>query len=157
MILRIFEAIPEDFREKIVILPHPLFAEAAKNSDFKLKRYMQFNVKYDWILRDTRVLITDYSSIAYDAFYRGCRVIFYWEELNYCLEQYGQNTKLMLNENNVYGDICYNQNDLRECFDHNYFHAQSHLYKERYRKIVEFDDNKNTDRLINSLKKEKII
>lgn len=157
MILRIFEAIPEDFREKIVILPHPLFAEAAKNSDFKLKRYMQFNVKYDWILRDTRVLITDYSSIAYDAFYRGCRVIFYWEELNYCLEQYGQNTKLMLNENNVYGDICYNQNDLRECFDHNYLHAQSHLYKERYRKIVEFDDNKNTDRLINSLKKEKII
>ena len=55
-----------------------------------------FDVKYDDILKHTKLLITDYSSIAYDAFYRGCNVIFYWEELQECLEAYGPSTKLMI-------------------------------------------------------------
>ncbi|NJE44972.1 CDP-glycerol glycerophosphotransferase family protein [Massilimicrobiota sp. SW1139] len=157
MILRIFDAIPQKYDDKIVILPHPLFVEAAINSDFKLKKYMVFDCKYDTILRDTKVLITDYSSIAYDAFYRGCRVIFYWEELDYCLEQYGRNTKLMLNEENVYGDVCYCKEDLIKCFENNYNNPQDSIYKDRYQKIVEFHDNQNTERLIQSLKNEKII
>ena len=127
------------------------------NNEFSLKKYMRFNVKYDELLRQTKVLITDYSSIAYDAFYRGSRVIFYWEELEQCLENYGENTKLMLNENNVFGDICYCKEDVSQVIDDNYDNPQKEVYKERYNHLVEFHDGKNTERLIEQLKQEKII
>ena len=64
-----------------------------------MKKYIKDNVSYDDILRDTAVLITDYSSIAYDAFYRGANVIFWWKEKDFCMEQY--NGHLMLNEDNL--------------------------------------------------------
>lgn len=157
MLQRIFDNIPKKYHEKVIILPHPLFIEAARGSDFDLKKYMMFDCKYDTILQNTKVLITDYSSIAYDAFYRGCRVIFYWEELNYCLENYGKNTKLMLNRDNVFGDICYNGEDVSKCIENNYSYEQKQVYKDRYSKIVQFHDGKNTQRLINALRQEHIV
>ena len=157
MLERIFLAIPKDFRDRLILLPHPLVYQAAKNSDFELKKYMKFNVKYDDILRYTKVLITDYSSIAYDAFYRGCNVIFYWEELDHCLEKYGPSTKLMLNRGNVFGDICYNASELRNVIERNFNNGQNDLYKRNYSKLVEFHDGKNTARLIDHLEKENII
>ncbi|MDE6952249.1 MAG: CDP-glycerol glycerophosphotransferase family protein, partial [Erysipelotrichales bacterium] len=157
MLQRIVSGINDTYREHLVILPHPLFYKSAMNCEFELKKYMQFNVKYDEILRQTCVLITDYSSIAYDAFYRGSRVIFYWEELESCLEKYGKNTKLMLNKDNVFGDICYSTKDIEQVIDDNYHLEQKKMYQERYNQIVEFHDGKNTKRLIARLKSEKII
>lgn len=157
MLERIEKSIDDIYKDKLIILPHPLFYKAAENNDFPLKKYMKFNVKYDEILRETKILITDYSSIAYDAFYRGCNVIFYWEELEECLSNYGKNTKLMLNKDNVFGDICYNVNDLKNNLDRNYNESQLEIYKERYNKLVEFHDGKNTDRLIKLLIKERIL
>lgn len=106
---------------------------------------------------EARVLITDYSSIAYDAFYRGTRVIFYWEEKNECLANYGPTTKLMLNEANVYGDYFYSTDGLRESIEYNYYNPQSSEYKDKYSKIVTYHDGHNTDRLIKFLKNDKII
>lgn len=157
MLERIVSGIKEKYLDRLIILPHPLFYKAAMNNEFSLKKYMRFNVKYDELLRQTKVLITDYSSIAYDAFYRGSRVIFYWEELEQCLENYGENTKLMLNENNVFGDICYCKEDVSQVIDDNYDNPQKEVYKERYNHLVEFHDGKNTERLIEQLKQEKII
>lgn len=157
MLERIVEGIGKNNRKHLIILPHPLFYKAAKENDFYLKKFMKFNVKYDEILRQTRVLITDYSSIAYDAFYRGSRVIFYWEELEENLENYGFNTKLMLNFNNVFGDICYNSEDLSQVIDENYYHDQKENYINNYNQIVEFHDSKNTERLIEILKVDGIL
>lgn len=157
MVHRIFSAIPEKYREKIVILPHPLFFDAVKNSENELKEYFNFEAKYDDILKQTKVLITDYSSIAYDAFYRGANVIFYWEEKDECLENYGPSTKLMLNHENVYGDICYNQDDLEKVFKKNYVNGQSAEYRERYGRLVQYHDGRNTERLVEMLEKENII
>lgn len=157
MLKRIVAGIDQTYRNRLIILPHPLFYKAAQDNEFELKQYMKFNVKYDEILRDTAVLITDYSSIAYDAFYRGSRVIFYWEELEECLEKYGQNTKLMLNNQNVFGDVCYNNGDLEKVLKKNYELAQQDTYIERYKKLVEFHDGKNTERLIDQLQNEHIL
>lgn len=154
---RIFHAIPKQYHDKVIILPHPLFVESAKDSEFDLKKYMLFEVKYDHILQHTRLLITDYSSIAYDAFYRGCNIMFCWEELQYCLENYGPSTKLMLNESNVFGKICYNTNDITDNFEMIYFNEQQEQYIKNYQKIVTYHDGNNTKRLIQFLKENKIL
>ncbi len=157
MLVRIYESIDEKYLENLIILPHPLFYKATQKSEFELKKYMLFDVKYDDILKNTKVLITDYSSIAYDAFYRGCNVVFYWEELEECLGHYGPSTKLMLNKDNCFGDICMNQDDLKEVLEKNYTSNQSEVYISNYREIVSFKDGKNADRLLESLEKDKII
>lgn len=157
MIERMVNSIPHKYREKLMILPHPLFYDAIKDADFELKKYLNVNEKYDDILKETRILITDYSSIAYDAFYRGCNVIFYWEEKDECMEKYGPSTKLMLNENNVFGDICLKPRDLTNALEVNYYHGQDDVYKERYSRLVDFHDGQNTERLIEFLRKDEII
>lgn len=157
MIIKIIYSIPEEYRSNVIVLPHPLIAETIVNIDDNILKYMNFENKYDDLLKDTRVLITDYSSIAYDAFYRGSNVIFYWEEKDCCMNCYGHNTNLMLNEENCFGDICYNPEDLRNVFEKNYFGSQHEKYILNYKKIVQFNDNKNTERVIDFLKKDKII
>lgn len=157
MVSRIFESIPDKYKDKLIILPHPLIAEMITEFDDDMKKYMNFKDKYDDLLKQAKVLITDYSSISYDAFYRGSNVIFYWEEKDYCMEQYGEGTKLMLNEENCFGDICYKPDQLSEVIEKNYLQDQNKKYIDNYRKIVEFNDNKNTERLISYLKKDKLI
>lgn len=109
------------------------------------------------MLKQAKILITDYSSIAYDAFYRGSNVIFYWEEKDESLENYGENTKLMLNPDNAFGDICMNASDLSACIVRNYESGQVPLYRKRYKELVTFEDGENTDRLIECLKKDEIV
>ena len=157
MIERIFNSIPKELHKNVVILPHPLFWNAVKDADFPLRMYLNVDSKYDDILKETKVFITDYSSIAYDAFYRGSNVIFYWEEKDECMENYGPSTKLMLNESNAFGDICMNTDDLGKVFQSNYENGQKEIYKKNYKNIVQFHDGKNTERLIEMMKKEEII
>ena len=156
-ISRIFYAIPEEYRDKITILPHPLVFDIIRDTQTELSPWMELDTQYNSILEDTKLLITDYSSIAYDAFYRGANVIFCWEELQYALENYGENAKLMLNETNVFGDVCYDTDTIREAFLKNYTDGQQEKYIRRYSRIVEFHDGKNTERLIALLKRKSVL
>jgi len=151
MIKNIIKNIPKEYRDKVYVLPHPLLLDKFKNTDITIPNILS----YDKILEDTALLITDYSSIAYSAFYRGANVIFCWEELEECMEKF--ESHLMLNDKNAFGDISYNYSDLSDLIKKNYLKPQSVKYKNRYKKIVEFHDNKNTDRLIDCLKKDGII
>src|SRR5574344_1432647 len=99
---------------------------------------MKCEIKYDDILKKTKVMITDYSSISYDAFYRGANVIFYWGEKDECLEKYGPSSKLMLNEDNAFGDICYDNGELESVIRKNYEEGHRKKYIDQYREIVEF-------------------
>lgn len=153
LIKEIIEAIPEDLKDRIILMPHPLILNDLRQSE--LSKYILKEFVYNDVLKDTRVLITDYSSIAYDAFYRGSNVIFYWKEKDFCMEQYGGH--LMLNEDNAFGTICYSDNQLKEIIREQYDNNQKDIYIEKYREIVQFNDNKNTERLISFLKRDKII
>lgn len=157
MIMKIYKSVPKDLRDKVIILPHPLIVNELNHIDGEIAQKVTLGVRYDDILKQARVLITDYSSIAYDAFYRGTRVIFYWEEKDYCMSQYGPSTKLMLNEENVYGDYFYNTDGLMESIKDNYDSPQSAENIKKYREIVTYHDGKNTERLLKFLKKDKII
>ena len=157
MLMKIYNNVPDELKDKVIILPHPLIVnELSKVSPDVLEKVV-LDARYDDVLKTTKLLITDYSSIAYDAFYRGSNVIFYWEEKDYCMEQYGPSTKLMLNEDNVYGDYFYSEEGLTASISKNYNEAQSPEYTQKYSKLVDYHDGKNTQRLIEFLKQDKII
>lgn len=157
MLMKLYDNVPDELKEKVIILPHPLIVNELSKASPDVTEKVVTNARYDDILKTAKLLITDYSSIAYDSFYRGSNVIFYWEEKDYCMAQYGPSTKLMLNEENVYGDFFYNEEDLSEAILRNYNNPQSEEYKLRYSKLVDYHDGKNTERLIDFLKKDGII
>lgn len=157
MVMKIYNSVPENLKDNVIILPHPLILNELHNLDNSIAQKMLIDARYDDVLKQTRVLITDYSSIAYDAFQRGSRVIFYWEEKDFCMQQYGPTTKLMLDEDNVYGDYFYDTNGLSEAIEENYNNPQKEEYIERFSKIVQFNDGKNTERLIQFLVDDGII
>ena len=155
--MKLYNNVPDELKDKVIILPHPLIVNELSKASPSVVDKIVLGARYDDILKQARVLITDYSSIAYDAFYRGTRVIFYWEEKDYCMMQYGPSTKLMLNEDNVYGDYFYSDDGLSEAVKKNYENPQTEEYKEKYSKLVDFHDGKNTERLVEFLENDKII
>lgn len=140
----IIESVPDELRDKIVFIPHPLVNRIMKKTD--LEKYMSKETKYDKLLQDTRLLITDYSSISFDAFYRGCNVVFAWMEKEMCLEKLGMD--LMLNDDNSFADIAYDYETLSDLILKNYSEGHSEENSERFKKIVEFDDSRNTERFV---------
>ncbi|MCQ2737765.1 MAG: CDP-glycerol glycerophosphotransferase family protein [archaeon] len=142
---RIIESVPDELKDKIVFMPHPLINKLIKDTD--LNKYIPNEFNYEKLLKNTRLLITDYSSISYDAFYRGCNVIFAWMEKEMCLENLG--VELMLNEDNSFADIAYDYNTLTELISKNYYESHSKENIKKYEDIVEFHDGNNTQRFIN--------
>jgi hypothetical protein len=147
MIRRMVNAVPEELKKKVLVMPHPLFNRLTFNNVEQGDAQKSF----DELLRDVRLLITDYSSISFDAFYRGSNVLFYWEELYECIAHYGEPTQLMLNEQNAFGEVCYTPEELREAISKAYSPEQDTEFKHRYSDLVEYHDGKNTQRLIKAL------
>lgn len=153
MVLSMFNSVPKKYRDKIVIAPHPLMYEAFKNTN--LSEYMTDNLEYNELLKHVEVLITDYSSIAYDAFSRGANVIFWWKDLKECMMHYGGS--LLLNNDNAFGQVCNSEVELRRAINKCYGKNQSKEFIEKYRDIVNFSDGKNSERLIKLLEEDNLI
>ena len=157
MIETMYYAVPEDKRDKVIILPHPLMAERFRDEAGGLGGSIMLADSYDRVFRDCSLLITDYSSIAYDAFYRGANVAFYWKDKDECMEHYGEGTYLMLNEDNVFGEVCMNGEEITKAVEELYDKPQRARDLERYAKIVEFHDGRNSERIIERLKADNVI
>lgn len=153
MVLSMFNSVPKRYRDKIVIAPHPLMYEAFKNTN--LSEYMTDNLEYNELLKHVEVLITDYSSIAYDAFSRGANVIFWWKDLKECMMHYGGS--LLLNNDNAFGQVCNSEKELKKAINNCYGKKQPKEYVEKYNDIVNFSDGKNSKRLISLLEKDGLI
>lgn len=164
MVERIYEAIPDNLKEKVILANHPLFnlSTFSVGGSFDgqydgvlsdVKR-VEDGQSYDELLRDVRLIITDYSSISYDAYYRGANAIFYWEEKDYCMEQYGEGTHLMIDEETAFGPVAYSAEDLPEMVSSLYCDAQPTEYLARFRRIVEHHDGRNTERLLSFLEQK---
>lgn len=149
--------IPEEYKEHLLVLPHPLVEGQMRTTQNALQSYIPEVVKYDDILKDTKILITDYSSISYDAFYRGCNVIFCWQEKEACLVEYGVNAKLMLTEDLAFGDINLDYSQLGQLVSFNYENPQQQKHLENYQQLVNFHDGHNTDRLIELLERDQML
>ena len=164
-IQKIYDAVPDDLKDKVVVLPHPLIkksAVAAAESggdigDRDVIRLMLPDVTHEETLRMTDTLITDYSSISYDAFYRGANVIFDWEEKDDTIAYYGKSSRLMLTEDLAFGEVAYDKEQLRESIIRTYGKAQKKEHIERFRKIVTYHDGRNTERFIEMAKKDGLL
>ena len=144
---QLINSVPDDLKDKIVFIPHPLVNAIFGKTD--LEEYMPDEYSYNELLKNTRLLITDYSSISYDAFYRGANVIFAWMEKEMCLNKLG--IELKLNDDNAFADIAYDYDALGELITKNYYGERSEENIRKYKDIVEFDDGKNTERFIEYL------
>lgn len=156
MLERMYDAVPEDLRDKVIILPHPLIADQFRD-EHTLGNHFLMADSYDRVLRDCKLLITDYSSIAYDAYYRGANVVFDWSELDECMEHYGDETHLMLNNDNVFGMVARNPEELADAVKSSYDQPQRDEDIEKYRRIVEFHDGRNSERIMEMLAKDGMI
>ena len=63
----------------------------------------------------------------------------------------------MLNEDNVFGDVCMSSEEITEAVRRNYRQPQSERNTARYSKIVEFRDGKNSERIIEHLIKDGLL
>lgn len=141
---KIIECVPDELKDKIVFIPHPLVNRIMKKTD--LEKYMSNETKYDKLLQETKLLITDYSSISFDAFYRGCNVVFAWMEKEMCLEKLGLD--LMLNDDNSFADIAYDYETLSDLILKNYHGTHTEEHSQKFKEIVEFNDGRNTQRFL---------
>ena len=159
MIRQIIRNTPKDLRKNLIVMPHPLMLEALKSASRNpLRKYLpEGEWSYDGVLRQCKLLITDYSSVAYDAFYRGANVVFYWGEKKRCMQQYGENAHLMLTKKLAFGPVCKKYEELPGVIREQYESGQARRYLNRYRKIVKYYDGKNTNRVVKKLIKEGIV
>ena len=162
---KIYNAVPDDLKDRVIVLPHPLIkknaVEALASSEEAgaddVMRLMLPDYTHEEVLRMTDTLITDYSSISYDAFYRGANVIFDWEEKDDTIAYYGKSARLMLTEDLAFGEVAYTKDELRAAIENTYGKEQQSKYIDRFRNIVTYHDGRNTERFIEMAKKDGLL
>ena len=141
--------------DKLLISCHPKFAECILSAAPKYESIVEKDVNK--AIENSKIFITDYSSASYDAHYRGAYIIYYWEERDYLIENYQAIPPV--NEDNCDGVPTFSMdaliNEVKHAIANNY--EMDPMYQERYKKINEFDDNRNGDRLVDALVKLEII
>lgn len=152
-----FDAVSDELKDKVDILPHPLMRSVMLKEDTELSKYIPEETSYNEILKNCDLLVTDYSSISYDAFYRGSNIVFFWKDLEECMKHYGGNAHLMINENSAFGNVCMDANELQKAIAASYKAPQHGDWIKKYERIISFHDGKNCDRIIEMLKKDGIL
>src|SRR5699024_3092929 len=108
-------------------------------------------------LTNSKIFITDYSSIIYDAIFRGAYPIFYWKDKDYLIENYQAIPPV--NDQNAPGKIAYSEEEIikhvKSAIDKDFLIEDENLKK--YRMINEFYDRQNSNRVINILKENNIL
>ncbi|WP_176723004.1 CDP-glycerol glycerophosphotransferase family protein, partial [Staphylococcus equorum] len=141
--------------DRLQIAAHNKFSEFAKTH---FKNYKDIFVEDPTdTLTNSAIYITDISSIILDAAYRGSYPIFYWKDFDTIIEKHGGETPV--NEANAPGTVVYSENELITAVKHaianNY--KTSDQIKKNYKMINEFDDNRNTERVISELIKDDVL
>lgn len=152
-VIKAFEK--EGLLDKLIISCHPKFVDFLSKAVPEYKDLVQNDINKG--LESAKIFITDYSSASYDAHHRGAYIIYNWEEKDYLIENYKAIPPI--NEDNCDGVPVYNTDELvkevKKAIKNNY--KMDSIYEERYRKINEFSDGKNGDRLLDELIKLEIL
>ena len=138
-------------KEKINIVPHPKVYELLMNTDMA---DMVWDRPVSEALAITKVMITDYSSACYNAFYQGAAVIFYQPDLEEFENEVG---KLVPKDDEYVGYRCFDINTMEQIIQKGYKALRSQEFIDRYLTINEFVDGKNCQRIYEFMKQEKII
>ena len=138
-------------KTNINIVAHPKVKHLLEKTNINM-----FSGNISEALEETKLLITDYSSVCYNSFYQGSAVIFYQPDLEIYEKENGD---LILNNNEYIGYRCFDLNSLNKIFKNNIVDKKINLKNLRtkenekmYNTINEFNDGKNINRIYNKLK-----
>ena len=141
--------------EKAGLLSRLQIAAHNKFSQYAKDHFNQYNDIFvedpTDTLKNSVIYITDISSIIFDAINHGAFPIFYWKEFEDIIAKHGGTTPA--NRENVPGVVADDENELIEAVKsaiNNDFKLPPKVL-ENYRRINEFHDNQNTQRVINEL------
>ena len=141
--------------DRLQIAAHNKFAHYAKDL---FKDYADLFVEDPTdTLKNSVIYITDISSIIFDAINHGAFPIFFWKEFDDIIAKHGGTTPA--NRDNVPGVVADDEHELvalvQKAINTNYHLPEKVRYN--YRQINEFDDNRNTERVIQELKNDKVL
>lgn len=143
---------------KIQIVPHPKVAELLMQTDLA---EVIWNDSVSDALKNTKLLITDYSSVCYNAFYQGAAVVFYQPDLEEYQKEVG---KLVPKDEEYIGYRAFEPGELEQYIQKGIHqghidleYMRSDEFVARYRTINQFSDGKNIHRIVDFLTKEKIV
>lgn len=145
------------FDKKIIFYLHPNFQRYSNLLDFDKKNVViATDMEYDIqdLLKESSLLITDYSSIFMDFAYMRKPMIFYhFDEKKYRKEQYQQG--YFDYKRDGFGPVYNNFNEFKYNFikiiENNFF--QEKVYLKRERNFFDLYDNKNCERIYKAIKK----
>ena len=145
-------------KDKICIIPHPKVLNLLMNTDIKDQVWQG---PISEVLSKSKLLITDYSSVAYNAFYQGAGIIFYQPDLRVYEKENG---KLIPKEGEYIGKRAFNINQFENIIKETIKDGKIDLYKIRtdefediYKTINEFYDSENMERIYQKLIENKLI
>lgn len=144
--------------ENINIVAHPKVEELLKSTDLGERMWKG---KISEVLTVTKLLITDYSSVCYNAFYQGAGVIFVHDDID-IYEQ--ANGEMIPQDNEYIGERVFEVNELipllSEVIDENKIklsRIRTGKHEKIYSTINEFNDGRNIHRIYNRLVELEII
>ena len=146
------------FKDNIRIISHPKADKLLRSTNLASSL---FDGNVSTCMEDTKLLITDYSSISYNAFYRGSGVIFYQDDLEYYEKVVG---KLIPAEDEYIGYRAYNIDGLEniikkgivnKSINLNYFRTKKMV--DIYSEINKYHDGNNQKRVYKELERLKMV
>jgi len=144
--------------EQVRIVPHPKVLSLLLSTDIKRQIWSGTVAE---ALRETKLLITDYSSVCYNAFYQGASVIFYQPDLH---EYELENEKLIPMSEEYVGYRVFHFEELQQVLQMGISDGKINMdflrtpgHEEQYRAINEFEDGRNIERIIGFLKEKRVI
>ncbi|MCI9888685.1 CDP-glycerol glycerophosphotransferase family protein [Micrococcales bacterium 31B] len=144
---RVLETVPAEMLPNVRIATHPHMQNVVELPEFA--PYLSSCAQLDELLIRTGLLVTDYSSIAFDAFHRGAGVIFAWQEIDECLERYGG--ILTLTEGLAFGPVTRTWADLAATLRApSAWRSEAH--ESKFTQLVAFHDGRNRERLYDALR-----
>jgi hypothetical protein len=145
-------------RENINIVAHPRAHDLLMSTSL---HDLVWDKPISEVLKESKLLITDYSSVCWNSFYQGGGVVFYQPDL----EEYEAYVGKLIPEDNEYiGHRAFDEVELEKILstglksgsvDLSYFRNQE--FEELYNSINSFHDGKNTQRVKEALKKNRFI
>ncbi len=143
---------------QLQIVPHPKVMELLLHTDLA---EAVWKGTVSEALERTKLLVTDYSSVCYNAFYQGAAVVFYQPDL----EEYQREVGRLVPEDGEYiGHRAFDLKELEDCIRRgirqgriDLGHLRTEEFEARYRTINQFSDGRNIHRIVEFLTEKGII
>ena len=144
--------------EKILIVAHPRIEYLLSTTELKDRMWKQ---SVSDVLKISKLMVTDYSSVAYNSFYQGAGVIFYQEDIEEYQAICGQ---LIPRDDEYIGKRAFSLEEFDKAMQE--VTADGHVilekartkeFEDNYTSINKYHDGKNVDRIYEKLKELKLV